>query len=163
MTRSLPRITAAIILAATGALIAISAFALVVAKAVVALRPDLPIRPADLALVDDLVPLTPFVTAFAVVNVVVAIALLSGRDWADRVATAMATIATTLGAAAFVFVALGHDPFTARSVADSATDGLAIIGSITAAYVAVVIALAFAGAPAGGTQPAQARSVTAAA
>lgn len=152
MTRSLPRIAAALILAASGALIAISAFALVVARAIVTLRPDLVVRPSDLALVDDLVPLTPFITAFAVVNLIAAIALLTGRAWADRLTTAIATITTTLGAAAFVLVALGHDPFVARSSVAAATDGLAIIGSFTAAYAAVIVALAFAGDPDGGPQ-----------
>jgi hypothetical protein len=152
MTRSIPRISAAILLAASGALIAITALALVVAKAVVALRPDLPVRATDLALVDDLVPLTPFVVGFAVANLVVAIALLTGREWADRVATALGTVVTTLGAAAFILVALGHDPFAARSAIGAAADGLAIIGSFTAVYVAVVVALAFAGAPDGEPQ-----------
>jgi hypothetical protein len=163
MTRSLPRITAAIVLTAAGALIAISAFALVVARAVISLRPDLAVRPSDLALLNDLVPLTPFITTFAVVNLVAAVALLTGRAWADRLATAIATVATSLGAFAFVLVALGHDPFTAPTAMGSVADGLAIIGAFTAVYVAVVVALAFASEPDSGTRPAGAFSLPAAA
>jgi hypothetical protein len=152
MTRSLPRITAATVLAITGGLVAISAFALVVARAVLALHPELAVRPTDLALLDDLVPLTPFISAFAVANVVAGIALLTGRAWADRLATAIATIATSLGSFALVLVALGHGPAVHDGI-DTVAEGLAIIGTFTTAYVAVIVALAFAGAPEAAPRP----------
>ena len=106
MTRSFPRLAAAAVLAAGGAHHR-------------RLRPRhrrregrhrrRPARrrdpPADVALLDDLVALAPFVAAFALADLVAALALAAGRSWADRLATAVATVATSIGAVAFVLVA----------------------------------------------------------
>ncbi|MCP6755993.1 hypothetical protein NL533_30690, partial [Klebsiella pneumoniae] len=51
----------------------------------------------------------------AIAMLVAAVALLTGRPWADRLATATATVSTSIAVVAFVLVALGHDPFSARS------------------------------------------------
>ena len=147
MTRSFPRIAAAVSLAAVGAVLAISTFALVLARAVV-VAGVAPVRPADVALLDDLVPVTPFIAAYGVVNLVAALALLTGRPWADRLATATATVSTSLGVGAFVLVTLGHDPFTTGSTIAAAADGLAMIGTFVAANVVALVGLAFAGEPA---------------
>jgi hypothetical protein len=141
MTRSLPRIAAAAVLAAGGALVAITVFGLVVAKFVIA--SGVPISPADAALLDDLIQLAPFMAAFAAASLVAAFALLTGRDWAHRLATAIATVATSIGAFAIVLVVLGHDPFTNRTSMASAADGLGILAFFTGLYAAVLVALSF--------------------
>ena len=149
MSRSIPRLTAAALLAMSGAAIATVAFALVVARMVIAAGiPGVHVQASDVALLDDLVPLTPFVATFAAANLVVALALVFDRPWAERVATAIATVATSLGAVAFVLVALGHDPFSARSSIAAVGDGLGIIAAFIATYGIVIVALALAGEPA---------------
>jgi len=147
MTRSFPRVLAFVMLATVGSVVAISTFALVMARAVVAAGLA-PVRAADIALLDDLVPLIPFIAAYGVANLVAALALVTGRPWADRLATAIATISASVGVVAFVLVGLGHDPFSSTSTVSAAADGLGIIGTFVVTNVVAIVALAFAGEPA---------------
>lgn len=162
MSRSIPRLTAAALLAISGITIAVMAFAIVVAKAVIATGlPGVHIRPSDVALLDDLVPILPFVATYAAVNLVAALALTFGRSWADRIATAVATVAVSFGSFAFVLVALGHDPFSSRSTIAAAGDGLGIIAAAIAFYGAVLVALAIAGDAEEGSPAPERRSLPA--
>ena len=141
MTRSLPRLAAAAVLAIGGSLIAVSALGMVAAK--VALANGFHVRPADAALLDDLVALAPFAAAFAAASLIAALALLSGREWGDRLATAIATIATSIGLFAIALVVLGHDPFTTGDSITAAANGMGILAVFTAIYVTVIVALSF--------------------
>ena len=75
MTSSFPRFLAGLILVAGGALTGLTAFGIVVARWAIDLK-DIAISAADSALLDDMVALTPFVGAFALVAVIVGFALL---------------------------------------------------------------------------------------
>jgi hypothetical protein len=146
MTRSTPRITAAVILAASGALVLVATLGLAAAKLVIASGdPRVQVSPADAALLADLVALTPFFTAFAVASLVSSLAIALGHEWGDRLGTALATVATSIGAFAFVLVTLGHDAFTNASRFASSANGLGVIAVVTGLYVAVIVALAVAG------------------
>ncbi len=144
MTISFPRLAAATLLFVGGAVVAISAFGIVVARIVIASGVPVAISPADIALLDDVAQLTPFVGAFAVANVVAGIALVGGSAWADRLATSVAAAAVGIGAFAMVLVILGHDPVAAVA-SDRALDGLGILGTFVALYGAVIVALALDG------------------
>jgi hypothetical protein len=156
MSRSTPRLAAAAILALSGVAILLVTLGLVAARLVIA-SGDLRVHvsAADAALIGDLAALSPFITAFAVAGLVSAVALASGRDWGDRLATAVATVATSIGAFALVLVTLGHDPFTDGSRIGASADGLGVIAAFIAVHVAVIAALAVAEAPA--RRPAQHR------
>ena len=148
MTRSTPRYIAAAILAASGVTVLVVALGLATAKLVIASGdPRVHVSAADAALVADLVALAPFITAFAVANLVSALAIALGHEWGDRLATALATVATSIGAISFILVTLGHDAFADGSRFAASADGLGIIAAFTGLYVAVIVGLAIAGTP----------------
>ena len=147
MTASIPRFAAAGLLFAGGAAVALSAFAIVVARVVIAVGLPVAIEPADVALLDDLVLVMPFVGAFAVASIVAGSALLNGTSWADRLATTVSAAAVVTGLLAMLLLIVGQDPFAAVP-SNRALDGLGILGTFAALYGAVVVALALDGKPA---------------
>ena len=146
MTISLSRLTAASLLLVAGVIVALTAFGIVVARLVVAAGLPPAVTPADVALLDDLAQLTPFVGAFAIANIVAAIGLASGSSWANRVATIVSAAAVGAGLFGITLLILGHDPFAAAQTA-RALDGIGILGAFSVLYGAVVAALAFDGKP----------------
>lgn len=144
MTISLPRLTAATLLLVGGSIVAISAFSIAVARIVIAAGLRVPVTPADIALLDDLVQVVPFVGAFAIANLVAGIALVVGSPWADRLASTLAAVAVGIGLFGMILLILGHDPFAAVP-SDHALDGIGITGTFAALYGAVVVALALDG------------------
>jgi hypothetical protein len=144
VTISFPRLAAAAVLFVGGAVVAISAFGIVVARIVIASGFPVAISPADIALLDDVAQLMPFVGAFAVANIVAGIALVGGSAWADRLATSVAAAAVGIGSFAMILVFLGQDTFAAVA-SDRALDGLGILGTFVALYGAVLVALALDG------------------
>ena len=147
MTISFPRLTAAALLLVGGGIVAVSAVGLVVARIAIAAGLPVSVSPSDVALVDDLVQLMPFVGAFAVANLVAAVALVVGSTWADRLATTVAAVAVGIGLFGMMLLVLGHDPF-ASVPSDHALTGLQIMGAFAGLYGAVIVALAFDGRPA---------------
>ena len=144
MTISFPRFAAAALLFVGGAIVAFSAFGIVVARIAIASGVPVAISPADVALLDDVAQLMPFVGAFAVANVVAAIALVSGSSWADRLATTVSAVAVGIGLFAITLLIVGRDPFDAVAW-NRALDGLGILGTFVALYGAVIAALALDG------------------
>lgn len=144
MTTSFPRLTAAALLVAGGGIVALSAFGIVVARIVIAAGLRTPATPADVALLDDLVQLMPFVGAFAVANLVAAVGLVVGSSWADRLASTVAAAAVGILLFGMTLLILGHDPF-ASVPSDHALDGIGILGAFASLYGAVIVALALDG------------------
>lgn len=144
MTISFPRLTAASLLLVGGVIVALSAFGIVVARIVIAAGMPATVTPNDVALLDDLVQLVPFVGAFAVASLVAAIGLVGGSSWADRLATTLAAAAVGIGLFGMILLILGHDPF-ATVPSDRAIDGLGIMGAFAALYGVVIVALGFDG------------------
>ena len=140
MTISFPRLTAAALLFVGGGIVAISAFGIVVARMVIAAGLPAPVTANDVALLDDLVQVMPFVGAFAVVSLVAAVGLVAGSSWADRLGTTLAAAAVGIGLFGMILLILGHDPF-AMVPSDRALDGLGILGAFTALHGAVIGAL----------------------
>jgi hypothetical protein len=140
VTISFLRLTAATLLLVGGSIVALSAFAIVVARIVIAAGLRVPATPAELALLDDLVQVMPFVGAFAIANLVAAIALVVGSPWADRLASTLAAAAVGIGLFGIILLILGHDPFAAVP-SDHALDGIGIMGAFASLYGAVIVAL----------------------
>jgi hypothetical protein len=145
MTHSRSRRIAASALAVGGGLVGVAALGLVAVKAAMFAGVDLPT--ADARLLDDILPLVPFIAAFAAANLVTAVALFADRAWADRLALSLATIAVSVGLVATTLVVLGHDPFAAGSSLANVADGLAILAAFTTLYALVIAAVSLAGRP----------------
>ncbi len=147
MTTSYPRFAAAGLLFAGGALVGLFAFAVVVARVLIAVGVPVAISPADVPLLDDLVQVMPFVGAFAAASIVAGSALLNASSWGDRLAKAVSAAAVVVGLLAMTLLILGQDPFAAVS-SNRVFDGLGIPGTFAALYGAVVVALKLDGRPA---------------
>ncbi len=146
MTNSFPRLTAAALLLIGGGIVALSAVGIAVARVAVAAGLPGSMTAADVALLDDLAQLVPFIGVYAGASIVAAIALVAESSWADRLATTVSAAAVGIGLFGMTLLILGNDPFTAVP-SDRALGGLQIIGSFTAMYGAVIVALAFDGKP----------------
>ena len=147
MTSSFPRFLAGLILVAGGALTGLTAFGIVVARWAIDLK-DIAISASDAALLDDMVALTPFVGAFGLVAVIAGFALLIDHPKADVAALAVAGSATAVGLAGLALLVLGNDPFAAVP-SDQGLEGLQIVGTFTAIFAAVVVAVVVARAAGG--------------
>jgi len=140
MTISFPRMTAAALLFAGGGIVALSALGIVVARMAIAVGLPAPVMANDVALLDDLVQVMPFVGAFAVASIVAAVGLVAESSWADRLGTTLAAAALGIGLFGMILLILGHDPF-ATVPSDKALDGLGILGAFAALYGTVIVAL----------------------
>jgi len=140
------RIVAGVLLTTGGFVVAVSALAIVVARVLIA--GGTAVGAGDAALLEDLTGLLPFIVAFALANVVAALGLLSGRAWADNVATGSAAIAVAIGSVGLLFVVVGRDPFgPAASTAGPSVDGIEMLAGFTLLYLAVIVSLVAARAP----------------
>jgi hypothetical protein len=142
VTISFSRLTAATLLLVAGVIVALTAFGVVVARLVVAAGLPPAVTPSDVALLDDLAQLAPFVGAFAVASIVAAVGLVSGSTWADRVATIVSAAAVGAGLFGIALLILGNDPFAAVQ-SGRTLDGVGIFGAFSILYGAVIVALAF--------------------
>jgi F0F1-type ATP synthase membrane subunit c/vacuolar-type H+-ATPase subunit K len=147
MTSSFPRFLAGLFLVAGGALTGLTAFGISMARWALSTT-TFEISASDRALLDDMVALTPFVGAFALVAVIVGFALLLDHPKADIAALAVGGSAPPVGIAGLLLLVLGNDPFTAVP-SDRALDGLQIVGTFTAIFAAVVVAVIVARATGG--------------
>jgi len=134
------RIVAGLLLLAGGFVVAVTAFAIAVAKVLV--DGGVNVRNTDARLLSDLMAVLPFVIAFAVVNVAAAIGLFAERGWAPSIAAGAATIATIGGVIGLVLVLVGRDPFAPIGSAGPSTDGVEILVAFTVLYAVVLLALA---------------------
>jgi hypothetical protein len=139
------RIVAGTLLVAGGFVVAVSALAVVLARLLVGA--GMVVRPADAALLDDIVAILPFVIAFAVANLVAAYGLATGKGWAEGLAVGSAVVAVTVGALGLLLVIVGRDPFAPVGSPGSGADGIGILGAFTIVYLAVIVALRVARAP----------------
>jgi len=130
------RIAAAIVLGSGTFVVGVAALAIVFVKLLV--DAGLPIHPADLATLEDVVAVLPFVITFAGVGAVATVGLIAGQAWAERVAVADAVVAITTGAFGLFLIVAGRDPFASGSRAAAVADGVGIVGTFTVVYLAVV-------------------------
>ena len=147
MTSSFPRFLAGLILIAGGTLTGLTAFGISMARWALSAS-TVAISASDSLLLDDMVALTPFVGAFALVAVIVGIALLIDHPNADIAALAVAGSATAVGIAGLALLVLGSDPFSVIP-SGRALDGFQIVGTFTAIFAAVVVAVIVARATGG--------------
>ena len=133
------RIVAALALLAGGFVVAVSVLAIVFAQILV--DAGMVIRPADAALLADLVPVLPFIGGFAVASILAGAGLLLGAAAAETLAVGTSVVAITSGVIGIALVVVGRDPFTGVSTG-SPSDGLGIITAFTVTYITAVVALA---------------------
>src|SRR5215510_4247413 len=106
MTVHPARVAASVLLLVGGFVVAVSALAIWIAQLLV--QGGMAVQPADADLLSDLVAVLPFFVAFAVVNVLAAVGLLSSADWADALATSAGAVATVGGALGLLLVLAGR-------------------------------------------------------
>ena len=145
MTIHPSRIVAPALLFGGGFVVAVSALAILLTKVLV--DAGLPVRPSDMAVLDDLVALLPLIGGFAAVNVVAAVGLLLGKSWADVTALAASGVAIAIGAVGLLLITLGRDPFASTVSSRSTADGLGMVGLFTLVYLVVFVAVGIANRP----------------
>ena len=109
MTIHPARAVAGLALGAAGFVVGVAALAVLLAKLLV--NAGMPAQPADVATLNDVVAVLPFVIGFAGVNVVAAAGLVLGSDWAQRLAVIVSSAGVVIGAFGLFLVVAGHDPF----------------------------------------------------
>lgn len=136
---------AAGVLALGGGVLAVGALAIVVARVVLdAGLPGVHATPEDLALLADLIAVLPFVVTFAVVNVVAAIGLATGRPWATGVARWVTAVAVATGLAGLLLLIAANGPVPATQVAQASDpNGFAIVSCFVSLYAWAAVALRF--------------------
>ena len=134
------RVVASLALLAGGFIVGVSVLAIVFAKLLV--DAGMAIRPADAALLGDLVPVLPFIGGFAIASTVAGIGVLAGQPRADSLAIGTAIVAVVTGLLGLALIVVGRDPFATTARAGSTADGLEIVGSFTLIYLIVLVAMA---------------------
>jgi hypothetical protein len=140
MTTHPARVAASVLLLVGGFVVAVSALAIWMAQVLV--QGGMAVKPADADLLADLVAVLPFFVAFAAVNVLAAVGLLTSADWADALATSAGSIAVVGGVLGLLLVVAGRDPFAPSAGHAVPADGLGILVVFTGLYAIVLIALA---------------------
>jgi hypothetical protein len=135
------RIVAALALLAGGFVVAVSVLAIAFAQILV--DAGLVVRPADAALLSDLVPVLPFVGGFAIASILAGVGLLLGATAAETLAVGTSVVAITAGLIGIALVVVGRDPFAGAGTG-SPSDGVGIIAAFTVTYITAVVALAVA-------------------
>jgi len=138
---------AAALLTLGGLLTALTALAIVFAR--MAVEAGLAVKPADRLLLDDLTAVMPLVVGLVVVDLAIAAGLVRGRTWAVASASALAVGVVALGGFVLAVILLGSDMLLGGGPRAAEADGLGIVGSFTAIYLFVLIALRFEGLPSG--------------
>lgn len=148
------RVVASLALLTGGFVVGVSVIAIAFARVLV--MAGVTVRPTDAALLDDLVPVLPFIAGFALVSVVAGIGLLVDLAHAEALAIGTAIVAVVGGVFGLTLIVVGRDPFASTASATSTADGVGIVGTFTLIYLAVIVAL-------GAARTRVARSSTAAA
>jgi hypothetical protein len=133
------RVVASLSLLAGGSVVGVAILAIALAKALVAAGAT--IRPADAALLDDLVPLLPFIAGFAIASIVAGVGLLVGQARAETLAMGTSIVAVTVGVIGLSLIFVGRDPLASTVRATTTADGIGIVGTFTLIYLAVIVAL----------------------
>ena len=134
---------AAAVLALGGALLAVTALALVVARVVLdANLPGVAASPQDVALLGDLIAIVPFVATVAAINLVAGLGLANGRPWAVRLARWVTGIAVTAGVFGLLLLIAANGPVPSTQVAAASDpDGFAILSGVVCLYAWAAVAL----------------------
>jgi hypothetical protein len=140
MTTHPARVAASVLLLVGGFVVAVSALAIWIAQVLV--QGGVAVKPADADLLSDLVAVLPFFVAFAAVNFLAAIGLLTSAEWADSLATSAGAVAVVGGALGLLLIVAGRDPFAPSAGHAVSPDGLGILVVFTGLYAIVLIALA---------------------
>ena len=139
------RIFASVMLLGGGFVVGVTALAIVVAKVLV--DAGAAVRPTDVALLGDLVPVLPFIVAFAATSLIAAVGLAVGGAWGDTLAVGISIVAVVTGVTGLLLIVVGGDLFSPTVTAHATSNGLGIVGAFTMAYVAVLVAVADARRP----------------
>jgi hypothetical protein len=133
------RVVASLLLLAGGFVVGVSVLAIGLARVLV--EAGMTIRPADAALLADLIPVLPFVAGFALVSIAAGLGLIAGQDRAENLGIGAAAVAVVVGGLVLALIIIGRDPFASTESAKTTADGIAIVGTFTVTYVAVMVAL----------------------
>lgn len=139
MSMPFERLVAAILSLVVGGLAAVSAFALVVANAVIG-RGLGPVSAADVATLAAVMPLVPIVAGFGLSLAVGGAGLLAGAGWARSLVAFTSGIAVVVGVAALVALAFGYDPFVVAGHGRT-SDGIGIVATGVVLNVAILAAV----------------------
>lgn len=134
------RVVASLALLAGGFIVGVSVLAIVFAKVLV--DAGMAIRPADAALLGDLIPVLPFIGGFAIASIVAGVGVLVAETRADSIAMGTSIVAVVAGVLGLALIVVGRDPFASSVRSASTADGLGIVGSFTVIYLIVLVALA---------------------
>jgi hypothetical protein len=133
------RVLAGLALGAAGFIICVTALAIVLARLLV--DAGMPIAPGDVATLDDVVALLPFVGAFAIANIVAAVGLVIGNPAGRTIGLGTAIVAVAVGTVGLVILVVGGDPVGSSRSAQAMADGLGIVGTFTLVYLGIIAAL----------------------
>jgi hypothetical protein len=124
-------------------MLAVTTVAIVVARAVVeAGLPGVVVTAQDLALLDDLFAVVPFIVTFAAINLASAIGLATGRAWAPRAVRWITGITVAIGLLGLLLLIAGSGPTPATQVAQASDpDGFAILSVFVCLYAWAAIAV----------------------
>ena len=140
MTIHPARTAAGLALGAAGFVVGVAALAVILARLLVIA--GMPIQPGDLATLEDLVAVLPFVVGFSVANLLAATGLLLGTDRADRLAITVSGLGIVFGSFGLFLMVAGRDPFASARSARGYVDGVEIVATFTVVYLVVLGLLA---------------------
>jgi hypothetical protein len=131
------------VLALGGGLLVVTALAILVARIVVSTSlPGIVVRSEDVALLDDLIAVLPFMLTFAAMNLAAGIGLAAGRRWAPRVATWVTGIAVATGLLGLLLLIAANGPVPSTKVAGAADpEGFGILSAVVCLYAWAAVAL----------------------
>jgi hypothetical protein len=130
---------AAALLTLGGSLAGAAALAIGVAR--LAVEAGFAPRSIDRLLLDDLTAILPFILAFVVVDLAIALGIIGRRSWAVASASILAFGVVALGSFGFGLILLGSDLLQGGTDRGAAVNGLGIVGAFTAIYLVSLIAL----------------------
>lgn len=134
------RVVAGLALLAGGFVVGVSVLAVFFAQRLV--EAGMVVRPADAALLGDLVAVLPFIGGFAIASIVAGFGVLAGHARAESIAIGTSIVAVVAGSLALVLMVVGRDPFASAARSTSGADGAGIAGAFTLIYLIVLVALA---------------------
>ena len=145
MTIHPARAVAGLALAAAGFVVGVAALAVLLARLLVSA--GMPIHPADLATLEDVVAVLPFIVGFAVANLIAAAGLFVGTEWAQRLAISVSSLGIVAGSFGLFLMIAGRDPFAGPRSVRAYTDGVEILATFTVVYLVVIGLVAVARQP----------------
>jgi len=141
MSRSLPRRSAAVLLAVGAVATGLVSFALAIADTVISTG-RFPVRPVDAATADSLASGALPLGAFAVFGLAAAITLALRTPRSNLIATVVATAGVVIGIASLGALLVAGGPF-ATLPSTRVLDGIELIGVFTVIHLAALVAVLF--------------------